>query len=252
MIYSNRYALWSMVISQLKAKYSGSILGISWAVVNPLLIMLVITFVFTVVFKTEIKNFSFFVLSGIFPWIFFSNALSEATVSFLNQQNILRQFNLSREIIPLSSMLANFLNFLIGWLVIYPLFLFFNPKIITLLPILIVVFLLNLCFVFGLGLILSVANVFIRDIAQLLSVLLMLWLWLTPVFYSVEMVPVKFRWICNLNPMTSYIIYYREVVFAGTIPSFSVFIATFLWAVFSMILGYWVFLRLESGLLKRI
>jgi len=214
--------------------------------------MLAITFVFTIIFKTGIRNFPLFVLSGILPWMFFSNALSEVTMSFLNQQNILRQFNLPREIIPLTSILSNFLSFLIGWFIIYPLFLFFNPKIITLLPILIVVFLLNLFFVFGLGLILSIANVFIRDIAQLLNVLLMLWFWLTPVFYSVDMVPAKFRWICNLNPMTPYIVYYREVVFTGSIPSLPVFIAAFLWAVLSLILGLLVFPRYEYKVLKQI
>lgn len=251
-IYSHRHTLWNMSLSQLKAKYSGSILGISWAAINPLLIMLVITFVFTVVFKTEINNFPLFALAGIFPWIFLSNALSEAAASFLNQRSILRQFNLPPEIIPLSSVLSNFLNFLIGWFIIYPLFLFFNPGIISLLPVLTAVLLLNLFFVLGLGLILSIANIFIRDIAQLLNVLLMLWFWLTPVFYSADMVPARFRWVCSLNPMTPYIVYYRKVVFSGSMPSFSVFMAVFICAAVSLSLGLWVFARYEYKLLKQI
>ncbi|MEW6096378.1 MAG: ABC transporter permease [bacterium] len=182
----------------------------------------------------------------------FSSALSEATFSILSQQNILRQFNLSREILPLSSVLANFLNFLIGWLIIYPLFFFFNPKIILLLPLLIVVLLLNLFFVSGLGLTLSVVNVFFRDIGQLLGVLIMLWFWITPIFYSVEMIPIKFHWILNFNPMTPYIVYYREVIFQGRMPNFSMSIGIILWAFISLILGLFVFWRLESKLLKRI
>ena len=249
-IYFYRHTLWKMTVSQLKAKYAGSILGIFWAVINPLLIMSAITFVFTIIFKTEIKNFAFFVLSGIFPWMFFSNALSEATSSILNQQNILRQFNLPRELLPLSSTLSNFLNFLIGWLIIYPLFLFFNPKIILLLPLLIIVLLLNLFFVSGSGLILSVLNVFFRDISQLLGVLLMLWFWITPVFYSVDMVPTRFRWVCSLNPMTPYVIYYREIIFRGNVPSPSIFIAVFLWAFVSLTLGLLVFSRFEFKILK--
>ena len=251
-IYIFRYALWDMAIKQLKTKYSSSILGIFWAIINPLLIMSAITFVFTIVFKTGISNFPLFALAGIFPWMFFSNALSEATHSILNQQNILRQFNLPREILPLSSILSNFLNFLIGWLIIYPLFLFFNPKIISLLPLLIIVLLLNLFFVSGLGFVVSVLNVFFRDIGQLLGVLLMFWFWITPVFYSVDMVPIRFRWICNLNPMTPYVVYYRDIVFNGIVPHPLIFIISFLWAGFSLISGFWFFSRLESKILKGI
>ncbi len=251
-IYLYRHALWDTAIKQLKAKYASSILGISWAVVNPLLIMLAITFVFTIIFKTEIKNFSLFILSGVFPWMFFSNALSEATFSILNQQNMLHQFNLPREIIPLSSVLSNFLNFLIGWIIIYPLFLFFNPKIVFLLPFLIICILSNLIFVSGLGLISSVLNVFFRDIGHLLGTLLMFWFWITPIFYSIDMIPVRFYWVYNFNPMVLYITYYQEVLFRGYAPSLSIFIGIFFWAFMSLILGLLVFSNLESKLLKRI
>jgi ABC-2 type transport system permease protein len=241
-----------MAIKQLKAKYSGSILGISWAIINPLLIMSAITFVFSAVFKIEIKSFPLFALAGIFPWMFFSSALPEATSSILSQQNILRQFNLPREVLPLSSTLSNFLNFLIGWLIIYPLFLFFNPEIISLLPLLIIVLFLNLIFVCGLGLTLSLLNVFFRDISHLLGVLLMFWFWVTPIFYSVNMIPVSFRWVCSFNPMVPYVVYYREVLFRDNVPNLSIFIGVFVWAIFSLILGLLFFSRLESKLLKRI
>ncbi len=108
LIYAHRHTLKDMVIKELKAKYSNSILGISWAVVNPLLIMLVISFVFTAVFKVEMKNFPFFILSGILPWMFFSTALSESAFSIINQAQVLRQFNIPKEILPLSSIFANF------------------------------------------------------------------------------------------------------------------------------------------------
>ncbi|MBN1914020.1 MAG: ABC transporter permease [Candidatus Omnitrophica bacterium] len=251
-IYSYRHTLWDMAVKQLKAKYIGSILGIFWAVINPLLMMSAISFVFTAVFKIQIKNFPLFALAGIFPWMFFSSALSEATFSILGQQSILRQFNLPREIIPLSSILANFFNFLIGWIIIYPLFLFFNPKIIVMLPLLIIALLLNFFFVCGLGLLFSVLNVFWRDIGQLLGILLIFWFWVTPIFYSLDMIPLKFRWVCNFNPLTAYIVYYREVIFTGSPPSLSMFLAIFFWALVSLIIGLSVFSSLESKLLKEV
>lgn len=241
-----------MATKQLKSKYAGSVMGIGLAVINPLMILLAITFVFSTVFKIGIKNFALFALSGIFPWMFFSSALSEATFSILNRQNILQQFNLPREIIPLSSVLANFLNFLIGWCIIYPLFIILHPKVILLLPLLIVVILLNLFITCGLGLFLSVVNIFLRDVGHLLGVILMFWFWVTPVFYSADMIPLRFRWICAINPMAPYIIYYRDVLFEVKIPESSVFAGVFLWGIFCFVLGLAVFTHLEPKLLKQL
>lgn len=249
-IYLSRNAIWEMSLKQLKSKYAVSGLGILLAFINPLLIMLAITFVFSVIFKTEIKNFSLFVLSGLFPWMFFSSALSEATESILNKQSILRQFNIPRETLPLSSIISNFLNFLIGWIAIYPLFVIFNPKIILLLPLFIGILVLSLIFISGLGLLLSVLNVFFRDIGQLLGVFLMFWFWITPVFYSAEMIPQKFRWIADFNPMTPFIVYYQDVIYKAKVPGFSIFMSVFFWTFLTLIFGFWFFARLESKLLK--
>ena len=148
--------------------------------------------------------------------------------------------------------LSNFLNFLIGWLIVYPVFLFFNPAIIFFLPFLVIVLFLNFVFVCGLGLSLSVLNVFFRDLGHLLGVFLMFWFWITPIFYSIKMVPANFRWMTNFNPMSSYVVYFRLVVLKGDLPSLSASIAIFTWAVFSILSGILLFSRLESKLLKQI
>lgn len=250
-IFRSRHTLWSMSLAQLKSRYAGSVLGIFWAVINPLLIMLAISFVFTRVFKTEIVNFSFFVLSGLMPWMFFSNALSEATGSILSQQNLIRQYSFPSAILPLSSVLSNFLNFIIGWVVIYPFFLYFNPKIIMVVPWLTVILFLNLCLACGLGLALSILNVFVRDIGHLLGVVLMLWFWLTPVFYRIEMIPAHFLWLYDINPLTPYMVCYQKVIFEGTAPSVSIFIQTLMWALGILLAGSAVFIRLEPRLSKK-
>ncbi|MFH1504115.1 MAG: ABC transporter permease [Candidatus Omnitrophota bacterium] len=251
-LYLQRRILWDIAVKQLKAKYAGSVLGVWLAIINPLLVMLAVTFVFNVIFKLEIENFFLFALAGIFPWLFSSNALCEAAASIVNQQNILRQFNLPREIIPLSSILANFLNFIISWCVIYPLFLFFNSKIIILLPLLAVILVLNFFFICGVGLVLSVLNVFFRDLSHLIGTLLMFWFWVTPVFYSLNMVPEKFRWIYNFNPMAPFIAGYRSVIYAGHLPGFFIFISMFFWVVLSLGSALIFFSYAESKLLKRI
>lgn len=241
-----------MAVKGLKSKYAGSIMGIWLAIINPLLILLAITFVFSAVFKVGIKNFALFALSGIFPWMFFSGALLEAASSILSRQSILQQFNLPRELIPLSSILANFLNFLIGWCIIYPLFIIFHPKVVLLLPLLMLIVLFNLFITCGLGLFLSAVNILLRDIGHLLGVILMFWFWVTPIFYSAEMIPESFRWIYRLNPMAPYIICYRDILFRVKIPAFSALAGVFLWGVFCLIFGLAVFSRLEPKFLKEL
>jgi len=240
-----------MAICQLKTKYSQSLLGLAWAVINPFLIMLAVTFVFVCVFKTDIKNFPQFVLAGIFPWFFFSNSVSEAAFSVLSQKNVLRQFNLPAEIIPLASVLGNFFNFLIGWIFIYPLFLWFKPQSIMLLPFLVVGLFLTLIFVAGAGLMISILNVYFRDIGQLLSVILMFWFWITPVFYSVEMVPLNFRWICHFNPMTQFIVFYRGILFENRVllPELVSIAGT---AFITLLTGWFTFVSLKQNILKKI
>lgn len=249
-VFFYKTTLWDMAVAQLKTRYASSVLGIGWAVITPFLTMLAITFVFVIVFKVEIKDFPFFVLAGIFPWNFFSSAVSDATLSFPNYKNILHQFNLPREIIPLSYVLSNFLNFLIGWVIIYPIFLFLNPKIIFLFPFLLIILMVQFLFICGLGLILSIVNVFFRDMSQILGILLMLWFWVTPIFYTLEMVPEKFRWMINLNPLTSYIIYYRFIVFSGVLPGIHSLFYVIFWSFVSLLTGFWLFARVESRLLK--
>jgi len=251
-LFNYRSTLWQMALAMLKTKYSGSLLGIFWAVINPFLVMSVITFVFVVVFKTGVPNFHIFVLSGIFPWMFFSNSLTEASTSIISQQNIMRQFSVPIEIIPLASILANFLNFLIGWIFIYPVFLVYNHNIIVLFPYLALGLFLLLLFTCGLGILFSCLNVFFRDIGQLLSVLLMFWFWITPVFYSVDMVPMHFNWIYLVNPMAKFISFFRDLTFLGVSPARTNIIAVIVCSVSTLIIGWLVFNLTRSKIIKRL
>jgi len=251
-IYLSRHVLWDMAMVQLKAKYAGSKLGIWWAVVIPLMLTASINFVFSMVFKIEIKNYTLFVLAGIIPWFFSMNALTEATNSFIINSFILKQSASPREFIPMSSILANLLNFLIGLVFLLPLFIIFNFRVTGLLPSLVSVIILNFIFIIGLGILFSCVNVFFRDLTHFMSIGFMVWFWITPVFYSLDMIPFPFRWICLLNPMTHYIILYQDVLFHVKAPSLISLLVVFLISLISILVGYSVFLKKEPLLLKRI
>jgi ABC-2 type transport system permease protein len=250
-INQNKYTIWHVALAQTKAKHTGNFLGIWVAALNPILIMVAISFVFTKIIRLDIEHFPLFALAGIFPWMFFSGAVSEAAGSIISQQAMMRQFAFPKEYLPLASVLSNFLIFLIGWAIILPIFICYRPEIIKFIPFLALGMIFSFIFVSGIGIGFGVLNVLWRDLGHLLGTLLMFWFWLTPVFYSLEMVPDKVRWICAWNPMTWIVFYYRQVLFFGQIPKWTTFLALSFISILSLMLGLVITIHFEKQLLKK-
>jgi len=251
-LYSQRQIVVNLVLKELKGKYSGSLLGILWVVVNPLLIMAAINFVFTRVMKMNIENFPLFVLSAILPWMSFSASIYDATNSISKNGHLLNQFNICKEVLPVSSVVVNFFNLSLGLIIMIPVFAIFKFKIISFIFLLPVIILLHFAFTLGFGLLLSCLNVFFRDIYHFLEVALMFWFWVTPVFYSIDMVPLKFQWACRFNPMALYITMYRDILFEARFPDVSLLITAILISMLMLIIGYFTFVKYETAFLRRI
>jgi len=250
-IIADRQVIKSMTMKNLKEKYVGSSLGILWAIINPLLIMFVIAFVFNNVMKTEIKNTPLFILSALLPWFFFTNSISEATTSMKSNVGVLSQFIMSRETVPLSIAFANLVNFLFGFIVILPFFIMFNISIVKYLPLLIILMALHFIFTLGICLLFSITNVYFRDLAQILNVGLMFLFWVTPVFYSMEMIPETYRnFIIIANPAACYAILYRSLLYYGSCGEAHIWLAAVVFALISIISGYVLFAKKETEILK--
>ncbi|MDD5236067.1 MAG: ABC transporter permease [Candidatus Omnitrophica bacterium] len=250
-VYTFRHALLEMTIKQLKIKYAGSMLGIWWAVITPLILTMSIYFVFEKVFKVNIPHNAFFILAGIIPWFFFSNALQEAANSFIVNTPVLKQGIFPRELIPISTVLANLLNFLIGLCALLPFFIFLNIKSLNSLILLLPLIAFNLIFILGLGILFSCINIFFRDFSHFLNIAFLPWFWVTPIFYSLDMVPLNLQWICKANPMTYYISSYQSILIKAEAPAlFTILVLIFL-SLGSFVIGYLFFIKNESVLLKR-
>lgn len=250
-LFANRDFIWALSKKELKNKYSGSRLGIWWAVILPLLLALSISLVFTKAFNVSIPKYTFFVLSAILPWAFFSQGLSEGANSLIANRSIFRQSTAPKEIVPISSILGNFLNFIIGLAVIAPIFVVLNPGIMLFIVPLSMLLVFFLLFIAGLGLMISTANVFYRDVSCFLSLGLMVWFWITPVFYSMDMVPYPYKMIGILNPVTYFMVNFRNFLYYGRFESYPFLMSSFL-ALVSFVAGYRVFLIHESELSKRL
>ena len=251
-IFVHRRMLWDMSISQLKSKYVGLKLGIWWVIIIPLTMTLCINFVFVSAFKVEIPNYTFFILCAIFPWFFISQSISESANVFIANKSILRQGIFPKELVLISSVVSNFINFIFGFAIIVPLFLLINKALVYLFPFLILLILLNLIFILGISFIFAVLNTFLRDVAYFLPVGLMFWFWVTPVFYSERMFNSVFRWVCLVNPATYYISAYRKILYFAEALSIKDLSILCLLSFVTLVIGYIFYLNNEAEILKKI
>ncbi len=201
-----------------KDKYRGSVLGISWAFITPVILALVISFVFTRVARITLPYYTLFVLSGLLPWMCFSSSLQESCFVLLESSSLLKQFPFPPILLPLAKSGANFLNFLLGWIILLPLFIYFKPNIILFLPLFLAFLIPFYFFTSGVGLILSWLHVFFRDTGHLLSLTLLFWFWLTPVFYPLTLVPSPYQKWMIINPLTSFMVVFHSLLYKGTLP----------------------------------
>ncbi len=242
----------SMVLRNQKDKYGGTGLGILWSVINPVLIALVITFVFTFVMKTEIKNYPLFVLSGLLPWFFFVNSITESTNSMRQNLDVLNRFAMPKEAVPLSLVLSNFINFVIGFIIILPVFVLFKPQITPYLFLLPVLMFLFFVFTLGVSLGFSVLTLYCKDLSQLVNVGTMFLFWITPIFYDLEAVPLKYHWIIYINPVFNYASIYQSLLYKGDSGSLHLWLGSAFFSVMGLFIGYIFFLKKENEILKHI
>ena len=244
----------NLVARDLKVRYKNSVLGIVWSMLNPLGMMLVFTVVFTVLIpNSPIERFPIFLMCGLLPWNWFSGSVVGSIYSVVSNASLIKKVYFPREVLPMSVVLANFVHFVLALIVLFGLMVFFQSPFtqwILLLPVLIVI---QLLFTLGLAFFLSAVNVYYRDTAQIMDVLMLAWFFLTPIFYSTDLipqtkemfglvVPVQ-RLAYILNPMASLIASYRVILYNAAPPAPDFFLRTALTSVVVLLLGYAFFHR---------
>lgn len=246
------YILKGMVVKNFKGKYGGSFLGLWWTLLEPLLLIASVGFVFNYVFKVPIVKFPVFLLSGILPWVYFSAVLNDAMVSVVVNAPSVKQFNFAKIIFPFSHVLSSLTGLLAGFVFLIPFFIWVNGDVLGqlfyILPLLFCFVMLTL----GLSLVLSVVYIFFRDILYIFHSFLMIWFWLTPIFYEVSMIPKKFRLLSYLNPLTAFMECFRAVFYYGKAPGGFELMAAFLSAVLFLFLGVIVFILSDKKIIKKI
>jgi ABC-type polysaccharide/polyol phosphate export permease len=256
-LWAYRYAIVQLTIRELKARYKNTALGFFWSLLNPIGMMLVFTAVFTVFLpNNQIQNYPLFVLCGLLPWNFLSAGVMTGTSSITTNANLVTKIYFPRAVIPIATVAANLVNFLLSLIVLFVFLLLFRTHISAWILLLPVVVVLHTAFILGLALILSTLNVFYRDTMMVMDVLMLAWFFLTPVVYALEILPDNYtlfgvtfnvqRTMYIVNPMASIIGTYRDLLYWGYRTDFDFFVRTAITAFGVLGFGFWFFLRYSA------
>ena len=226
--------LWQMVGREVKARYKQSVLGYAWVILNPLAQMLVMSFAFSIILRIPTNAsanipYSVFLFVGLLPWTLFANSLTSSCSALVGASSLITKIYFPRTILVLATTMAKIIDFLFA-LSILTIYMFYYqiPVTINILWV-IPIFLIQQIFTLGLSLFFSAANLLYRDIQYLLSLILVLWMYITPVIYPADIVPQQYRLIFQLNPMAVIINAYRQTLLGGGVPNYtSLLIALFL------------------------
>lgn len=210
--------LMEMTKRELTARYKNTFFGFLWVVINPLMQMYVIGFVFKFFIKDPIANYYYYLLVGLLIWNFFSLSLGKATASIVNERSLIKKANFPRETIPISIILSNFVHLLIAFGILLVPLIINGILSINNFPRLLAGITLLLAFTTGLSLLTSALNVKYRDVSFFVQAILIVWFYATPVVYSISVIPYELMWIWRLNPMTSIIQLFQNALMSAPAP----------------------------------
>ncbi|MEW6101541.1 MAG: ABC transporter permease [Candidatus Omnitrophota bacterium] len=249
-IFKWRQLLFSLALKDLKKKYRNATGGVGWMLILPFAQAVIFSFIFKFLFKVEVDNYPLFLLSGLFPWVFLRSSLDAAKDSILNNANLIKKSYFPRQVLPISNIVSNFINFLFA-LVILLLFSVFYAKVrlsaLWSLPLLILIQLVMMC---GISLLVSSLNTIFRETEFLMDILFLVWFYITPIVYPLQMLknilhPAILR-LYALNPMVGIISGYQEIFVYGNRPDMGLLSISFFFSLLIFFFGWAVFSRCEQ------
>ena len=220
-LYQYRGLLFSLVQRELKARYRGSVLGFFWTFLNPTLQMLVYALLFSVYMRQKMENYTFFMFVGLLPWNWFSSSLAAGASAISDRRDLMTKVRFPAQVLPTTVVVTNLCNYILSLPLMVGLGLFFGEWPtwhVVLFPL---VLLTQMCFTLAVVYLVSALNVRFRDLQHIVTNLLMMWFFLTPVLYSVTTIPEAFRQaLVHINPMAILVTSYQAIFYKHQLPDF--------------------------------
>ncbi len=259
----------NLTLRELRGKYKRSVLGWTWSLINPLATVLIYSLVFAFFLKIQppvghpsgLHNFALFLLCGLLPWNFLSGAMTESMGALLGNGNLIKKVYFPREVLIVATVAALLVSFLIELGVLMVILLAFGNMVVPWIPALLVLVAIQTVFVLGIGLVLSVANVYFRDMRHLIAILLQALFYTAPIVYPIRLVPkeatvfgheIALRYVYELNPLVRFLTAYRDVLYDLRFPAVGDIAYLVVWAAASLAIGLWVFSRLDGRLAEEV
>ena len=246
-IYDYREMIASLIKRELRGKYKASVLGFLWTFINPLMQMVVYTIVFSVILQSGIENFPIFLFVSLIPWNFFNISVTSGSTCVVNQENLVKKIYFPRIVLPISYVTSRLINMLLTFVVIFAVLVIskygINIHAVCVLPL---VILIEYILALGLCMLTSALAVYFRDLEYILGIITMAWMYLTPILYTVDMVPEKFRTLFRLNPMTPVILGYQQILYYKQVPNVETLLQAAAVGIIGLVVGYVVFEKVQK------
>lgn len=245
-LYKYRELLKTNTKKDVGGKYKNSFLGILWSFINPLLQIAVYALVFQVILKSNIENYAVYLCCALIPWQYFNSVVIRGAGVIIDNGNIIKKVYFPREILPISVVTSEAINFLISTIIIVIFVLVSGLGININWLWYFLIFAIQYIVSIGIALIFSSLTVYFRDLLHLLGVFMQLLFYATPIVYSISDVPASISWLLKLNPMTYLIDGYRSIFYNATIPNFEGLLIVFIMGIILCVIGYLLFNKLQK------
>ncbi|HEX7360612.1 MAG TPA: ABC transporter permease [Bryobacteraceae bacterium] len=250
-VYRYRELIWALALKDLKIRYKRSFLGFLWALLNPLLMMIVLTLVFSNILRASVPYYAVFMLSTLLPWLFFAQSLAYSAEAVVGNAELIKKVRVPKSVFPVAAVVSNMINLLLSFvplLLIVPatgMSFFWTWIYLPVAMIALTIFTLGASFFF------ATANVYYRDITHIVQVVLNVWFYLTPIIYAETQFPAQYRWVFKLNPVVYVLHGFRLPIYGangqyGLLPQMSSVIASFVCGFASLIIGFWIFRKYQD------
>lgn len=241
-----RPLLYELVARDVKIKYRKSVLGVLWTLLNPLLMMLILSIVFSNLFRFDVENYSLYLLAGQILFNFFNESTTGAMTAILGNSALIKKVYIPKYLFVVSRIASSSINILSSFCALILVMLFTRTELHFSMFLVVIPLAYLIIFSLGVGLVLSAITVKFRDVMHLYTVFLTGLMYLTPIIYPISMLPEWVKKIVNLNPLTGILNIFRNVVIYNTIPTVGEFIISLVVVCLTLVLGLWVFYKQQD------